>query len=171
MAKRYINKLETRRKVNKYLIMLLCIAPVLIAINFLFLSNMQRVWRIVIDCVVALALVFLIHTLMEKKKQRDEELAKEQEKQDKLKAHREHKKQGKKSSQSNSQDKGQSEVEQEVDVAKATNTNENSTEQTQVEVQDTEPEKTCDIAQEKVEVAQENKQVETKVENENKGEK
>ena len=67
---RLYDKVATRKKFKKYIIMLICLIPILIALNLTILKEMQSVWRIVIDVVVSLAIVFLIDSIMRTKEEK-----------------------------------------------------------------------------------------------------
>lgn len=64
MKKNLYDKLAVRKQIKKYFIMLVCLIPILIILNLTVLKEMESIWRIVIDVVVSLAIIFLIDSAM-----------------------------------------------------------------------------------------------------------
>lgn len=67
---RLYDKVATRKQIKKYFIMLVCLIPILVVLNLTILKDMESIWRIVIDVLVALAIIFLIDSIMKNREEK-----------------------------------------------------------------------------------------------------
>ena len=68
---RLYDKLATKKMIKKYAIIMLCLAPILIVLNFTLFKDLSSTLRIILDVVVMLGLLFvadgIIKSIQEKK--------------------------------------------------------------------------------------------------------
>ena len=79
-GKNYYDKKALKKKILKYAIMLLCIAPFIVILDLTAFSQMSSTLRIVLNVVIILALVFIIDGIIASIKSRKQEDTKENKK-------------------------------------------------------------------------------------------
>ena len=74
---RLYDKLATKKMIKKYAIIMLCLAPILIVLNFTLFVNLSSVWRIVLDVIIILGLIFVIDGFLKSRAEKKAEKTKE----------------------------------------------------------------------------------------------
>ena len=71
------DKVETKKKIKHYVIMAICIVPIILVLNFTLFLELPSVWRIVLDVIIILGLIFVIDGFLKSRAEKKEEKAKE----------------------------------------------------------------------------------------------
>lgn len=74
---RLYDKKASKKKLNKYLIMLVCLIPILAVLNLTILLNVSSTLRIIVDVVVSLAIIFLVDSFLRAKAEKANDETKE----------------------------------------------------------------------------------------------
>lgn len=71
------DKVATKKQIKHYVIMALCVAPIILVLNFTLFVNLSSVWRIVLDVIIILGLVFVIDGMLKSIAEKKAEKTKE----------------------------------------------------------------------------------------------
>lgn len=71
------DKVATKKQIKHYVIMALCVAPIILVLNFTLFVNLSSVWRIVLDVIIILGLVFVIDGILKSRAEKKAEKTKE----------------------------------------------------------------------------------------------
>ena len=71
------DRLATKKLIKRYCIMALCLAPIIIILNFTLFVDMSSVLRIILDVAIILGLIFVIDGFLKSRAEKKEQNTKE----------------------------------------------------------------------------------------------
>jgi len=71
------DRLATKKQIKHYVIMALCLAPIILVLNFTLFVDIPSIWRIVLDVVIILGLIFVIDGFLKTRAEKKAEKTKE----------------------------------------------------------------------------------------------